>query len=411
MPEHVDYLIVGGGVAGGHAAYAIRKRDRTGRMVVVSDESQLPYDRVPLSKEYLAGKRKRKELFFKRDSYYSRNKVEVIRRHRAEALDVSSKTIRLDDGRKLSYKRLLLATGGRPRKLQLPGSDLAGIYYLRSLEDCDAIRKASSGADEVVIIGGGFIGCEVAATLRSKGLKVTLVEMAEHLLGAAIDEKTARWIQEYHSKNGVNVMTKTTVSGFVGRDGRVTGLKLGGGGVAPADFLAVGVGITPNTEIAEGAGLKVERGVVVDERLRTSAPGVYAAGDIARFYSPILKRVMRVEHYDVAEKQGAVAGSNMAGGRAAFNELPYFFSNQYDLEINAYGDLSSRTSVVLRGEMNSKAGFLQFYFNGKVLDGVLSINRDWAEIEEARALVERRKEFTDPSAIGDESRALEGGRT
>ncbi|MDG7028029.1 MAG: FAD-dependent oxidoreductase, partial [Nitrososphaerota archaeon] len=241
MPDHADYLIVGGGVAGGHATYAIRKQDRTGRIVVVSDERQFPYDRVPLSKEFLAGKRKRKELFFKGNSYYSRNKVEVIRERRAEALDISSKTLRLDNGQAFSYKRLLLATGGRPRKLQLPGSDLAGIYYLRTLEDCDAIRNASSGAGEAVIVGGGFIGCEVAATLRGRGLKVTLVELADHLLGAAIDEKTAGWIQEYHTKQGVKVLTKMTVNEFVGKDGQVARVKLGGGLVVPADFVIVGV--------------------------------------------------------------------------------------------------------------------------------------------------------------------------
>ncbi|MDG7026324.1 MAG: FAD-dependent oxidoreductase [Nitrososphaerota archaeon] len=406
MPDHVDYLIVGGGVAGGHAAYAIRKQDRTGRIVVVSDEMQFPYDRVPLSKEFLAGKRKRRELFFKGDAYYPRNKVEVIRERRTEALDISSKTVRLDDGQAFSYRRLLLATGGRPRKLELPGSDLAGIYYLRTLEDCDAIRKASSDASRAVIVGGGFIGCEVAATLRGRGLKVTLVELGDHLLGAAIDEKTAGWIQGYHIKQGVKVLTKTTVDEFVGKDGRVTGVKLGGGLVVPADFVVVGVGIIPNIAIAEKAGLKVDRGIIVDRRLRTSAADVYAAGDVARFYSPILKRVMRVEHYDVAERQGAVAGSNMAGRSASFDELPYFFSNQYDLEINAYGDLSSRTSTILRGDLDSKVGFLRFYFNGTVLDGVLSVNREWDEIEKAKALVERRRPIADPSAVGDESRAL-----
>ncbi|MDG6945808.1 MAG: FAD-dependent oxidoreductase [Nitrososphaerota archaeon] len=406
MPNRIDYLIIGGGVAGGHAAYAIRKQDRTGKIVVVSDEKQLPYDRVPLSKEFLAGKRKRRELFFKGDAYYPRNKVEVIRERRAEALDISSKTVRLDDGQAFSYRRLLLATGGRPRKLELPGSDLAGIYYLRTLEDCDAIRKASSDASRAIIVGGGFIGCEVAATLRGRGLKVTLVELADRLLGAAIDERTAGWIQEYHIKQGVKVLTKTTVDEFVGKDGRVTDVKLGGGLVVPADFVVVGVGIIPNIAIAEEAGLKVDRGIIVDGRLRTSAADVYAAGDVARFYSPILKRVMRVEHYDVAERQGAVAGSNMAGRSASFDELPYFFSNQYDLEINAYGDLSSRTSTILRGDLDSRDGFLQFYFNGTVLDGVLSVNREWDEIEKAKELVESRKPIADPSAVGDESRAL-----
>lgn len=403
MPERVDYLIVGGGVAGGHAAYAIRGRSKDGRVALVTQETQLPYDRVPLSKEYLAAKRKRGKLFFKGDSYYPRNRVEVIMGRRAEELDVSRKTVRLDDGQTLSYERLLLATGGRPRRLQLPGSDLEGVLYLRTLEDSEAIRKASRDAGEAVIVGGGFIGCEVAATLRSKGLKVTLVELAPRLLGGAIDEETARWIQGYHSNQGVKVLTGTAVSGFVGKGGRVQGVRLAGGEVIPADFAAVGVGIVLNTEIAEGAGLKVDGGVVVDERLRTSARGVYAAGDIARFYSPIMKRTMRVEHYDVAEKQGTVAGLNMTGKKAAFREIPYFFSSQYDLEINAYGDLTSRTSTFTRGEMGSESGFLQFYFSGMALDGVLSVNRDWEEIEEARALVERRKEFPDPSVVSNES--------
>ena len=406
MPDSADYVILGGGVAGGHAVFGIRKLDKSGRIVVVNAEDQFPYDRPPLSKEYLAGKMKRRELFFRADSYFSRNKVEFVKGRQAQGLDVSRRSVTLDDGSELSYGRLLLATGGTARKLDLPGSDLGGILYLRTLQDCDAIRSAAKNSKRVAIIGGGFIGCELAATLTGRGLKVTLVEVAPRLLSAAIDEETSRWIQDRHSKNGVKVLTGTKAVCYRGKAGRVNGVDLDGGDIITTKYVAVGVGITPNSALAEKAGLKVDRGVVVDARLKTSADGVYAAGDVARFYSPIFNRYLRVEHVDVAQKQGAVAGTNMAGKTESFDELPYFFSNQFDLEINAYGDLSQHTDVVRRGPLDPKRGFIQFYFDGATLNGILSVNADWNEIERAKALIEGRKDFPDPAALSDESRTL-----
>ena len=406
MPEPIDYLIVGGGVAGGHAVFEIRKRDKSGTILVVNEEDQLPYDRPPLSKEYLARKKKRRELFFRADSYYPRKKVEVLREHRVKSIDASHRNITLDDGREIPYRSMLLATGGRVRKLEVPGSDLEGIYYLRTLQDCDIIRKAASGSKTVAIVGGGFIGCEVTATLRSKGLKVTLVEVSSHLLSAAIDEETSEWIREYHSKKGVDVLTNASVSGFIGKNGRVNGVELKTGKVIPAEFVVVGIGIIPNTELGENAGLKVDKGLVVDEYLKTSDHNIYAAGDIARFYSPIFKRYLRVEHVDVAQRQGTAAGANMAGRKRAFDELPYFFSNQFDLEINAYGDLSQHTTVVRRGQMDAKTGFIQFYFDGPTLNGILSVNADWNEIERAKTLILMRKDFAHPSILSDESKTL-----
>src|ERR1700730_14908632 len=264
MLELVEYLIVGGGVAGGHAIFEIRKHDKSGRIVVVNGENQLPYDRPPLSKEYLAGKKKRREVYFRADSYYKRNKVEFIKGHRVQDIDTSDRSLTLDDGRKFKFKSLLIATGGRVRKLELPGSDLEGVYYLRTIEDCDVIKKAAvPKSKSVVILGGGFIGCEVAATLRSKGLKVTLLEMSTHLLSAAIDEETADWIQAYHSKKGVNVLTNASATRFLGQNGRVKGVELKDGKTLAADFVVVGIGIIPNTELAEHAGIKVDEGILV----------------------------------------------------------------------------------------------------------------------------------------------------
>jgi 3-phenylpropionate/trans-cinnamate dioxygenase ferredoxin reductase component len=406
MPEAIDYLIVGGGVAGGHAVFEIRKYDKSGTILVVNEEDQFPYDRPPLSKEYLAGKKKRRELFFRADSYYRRNRVEVLRKHRVKSIDASHRNITFDDGREIPYKSLLLATGGRVRKLEVTGSDLEGIYYLRTLQDCDIIRKAASDSRKVAIVGGGFIGCEVAATLRSKGLKVTLIEMSSHLLNAAIDEETADWIREYHSKKGVHVLTNASVSGFIGKNGRVYEVELKDGKVIPAEIVVVGIGIIPNTELAEDARLRVDKGLLVDEYLKTSGHNIYAAGDIARFYSPIFKRYLRVEHVDVAQRQGATAGANMTGRKKAFDELPYFFSNQFDLEINAYGDLSQHTTVVRRGQMDAKKGFIQFYLDGPTLNGILCVNADWNEIERAKTLILMRKDFAHPSILSDESKAL-----
>jgi 3-phenylpropionate/trans-cinnamate dioxygenase ferredoxin reductase component len=406
MAETTDYLIVGGGVAGGHAVFQIRKMDKRGKITVVNTEDQFPYDRPPLSKEYLAGKMKQKDLFFRADSYYSKNKVRFIAGHDVRVIDASGRTATLDDGREVSWRRLLLATGGRVRRLEVPGSELEGVHYLRTLKDSESLRRAASHAKRAVIIGGGFIGCEVAATLMGRGVRVTLVELAPRLLSAAIDEETSHWIQEYHSKRGVKVITGVAANRFLGMEGRVTGVELKDGEVIPADFVVVGVGIVPNTALAEASGLKVDRGIVVDEHLRTSAEGIYAAGDVARFYSPIYKKYMRVEHVDVAQKEGAVAGLNMTGQEKAFDELPYFFSNQFDLEINAFGDLSQHTSIVRRGSLNAKTGFIQFYFDGQVLNGILSVNADWKEIERAKGLIESRRAFTDPSILSDESRML-----
>jgi 3-phenylpropionate/trans-cinnamate dioxygenase ferredoxin reductase subunit len=334
--------------------------------------------------------------------------VEVIKGHRVQSIETSNRNLTLDDGTEFKCKVLLIALGGHVRKLELPGSDLDRIYYLRTIEDCDIIKKASaSKSKKVVIIGGGFIGCEVAATLKSKGLNVTLIEMSSHLLSAAIDNETADWIQAYHSKKGVNVLTNASVSRFIGKDGHVARVELKDGKIMDADFVVVGIGIILNTELVESAGIRVDNGIVVDEYLETNVHGVYAAGDIARFYSPIFERHLRVEHVDVAQKQGTIAGRNMTGlKKTPFDELPYFFSNQFDLEINAYGDLSKHNTVIRKGKLAAKTGFIQFYFEGSILNGILSVNADWKEIEKAKALLASRKGIPNPSILADESKTL-----
>ncbi|MDG6933230.1 MAG: FAD-dependent oxidoreductase [Nitrososphaerota archaeon] len=384
-----DYVIVGGGISGGFASFSIRKHDKRGSIALVGAEPHLPYDRVPLSKEFVRWERPLEELFFKREEFYRRNKVDLYRGHLAVKLNRMKREIVLDDGGRIGYEKLLLATGGRPRKLDIPGSHYDGIFYLRNLEDSIAIRQRIPLAKKAVVVGGGFIGCELAASLTTRGIETTIIEVMPHILGRAIDQKTSEWLKKYHESKGTKVITQTSVIGFQGENGRVTGVKTSDNKLIQADLVAIGAGIVLNLNLAEDAGLKVENGVVVNQKLRSNDSHIFAAGDIARFYSPLLDRYMRVEHYDVAEKHGTIAGANMTGEQLEYDEPPYFFSDQYDISINAFGDLSKPTRIVTKGRLSSK-GFIEYYLEGNKLAAILSINGDWDEIEKAKAKIGTR---------------------
>lgn len=394
-------------MSGGYAVQTLRQRNPMSRVMLVTEENNLPYDRVPLSKGFLVGSVKRESVFLKKREFYDQNKIEVAMGRRVTGLDENARTVTLEDGREMTYKQLLLATGGRPRKLPIPGGDLQGIYYLRTLEDSEILRALMPHNQRVAIIGGGFIGCELAAAFLKKGLDVTIVEMMPFLLNVAFDAETARWITGYFAKRGAKLEMNATAAQFVEDSGRVVAVETKDGRRVPADFVCVGIGIAPNTELAEKAGLRVEKGIVVDEHLKTSAEGVYAAGDVARFYSPMYKRHLRVEHYDVAVKHGKIAGANMAGDNQAFNEPPHFFSFMFDLVCKAYGDLSHHDQILHRGELESEKGFLQFYMEAGRINAVLSMNRDPDELKVARSLLASRQIFEDTSGLTDESRSLQ----
>ncbi|MGI0084469.1 MAG: NAD(P)/FAD-dependent oxidoreductase, partial [Nitrososphaerales archaeon] len=361
MSEITKYLIIGGGLSSGFAVDGIRELDVDGKITLVTKEHHIPYNRVVLSKGYLRGEIARDELFFKKEEFYRNNKVDLIQGREVTSLNTKNNMIELDDHQKFTYSRLLLATGGRARKLSIPGSELRGTYYLRTIEDSDALQEIASSSQRAVIIGGGFIGCEVAASLASKGLEVTILERAKHLLSAVIDDGTGEWIDSYFRNKGVRVITSCSVSRIIGENGRVVAIEIEDGKKVDTDFVLIGVGLVPNEELAESAGLKVEKHIVVNEFMETSVEGVYAAGDVTRFYCPLFYRYLHVEHYDVAVKQGQIAGTNMAGGRKAFDEVPFFFSEAFDLAINAYGDLAHRTKIVKRGARELQNGFLEFY--------------------------------------------------
>lgn len=400
-----EYVIVGGGLAGFNAIPAIRERDRDGHILLVTDEAERPYDRVPLSKRYLQGALSREGVFLRPMEFYAENHVELVTGHKASHLDTAAHTVALDDGRSIQYSKLLLATGGQPRRLPLPGANLPGIHYLRTLRDSDAVKDAMTRAKRLVVVGGGFIGCEVAAAGVMKGLDTTVVEVGPYLLNMAFDEPAARWVTEFLLSKGMKTRCGERAARFLEEGGRLSGIETSGGTTLPADLVVVGVGLAPNTDLATAAGLSVDNGIVVNARLETSAPDVYAAGDVARFYAPVFERHLRVEHYDVAVRHGKVAGANMAGASVTFTDLPYFFSDMFELRIHVHGILSDHDRVALRGErkLTDQGGFVQFYLKGSRVMAYLGVNRKLKDERAAQRMIASRRAFEDTKPLEDMS--------
>ncbi len=403
--DAAKYVIVGGGLAGFNAIPAIRERDAEGGILLVTEETERPYDRVPLSKRYLQGALSRDGVFLRPLEFFEENRVELATATKATALDLKARTVSLQDGRRIRFERLLLATGGSPRRLPLPGADLEGIHYLRTLEDSDALKEAMTRAKQLAVVGGGFIGCEVAAAGLMKGLEATVVEVGAYLLNLAFDEPTGRWVMDYLSGKGMKIQCGERATKFLGDGGRVRGVETSTGAIIPADLVVVGVGLIPNTDLAAAAGLQVDNGIVVNERLETNTAGVYAAGDVARFYSPLFEKHLRVEHYDVAVRHGKVAGANMAGGSQAFTELPYFFSDMFELRIHVHGILTDHDRILLRGErkLTEQGGFVQFYMKGDRVWAYLGVNRKLKEERAAQKLILSGRHFGDSAPLVDPS--------
>jgi 3-phenylpropionate/trans-cinnamate dioxygenase ferredoxin reductase component len=402
--EQVPYVIIGGGLAGVAAADAIRRRDKTGRLILMCAEPHPPYDRVPLSKDYLLGNIERQQVFLRQPRFYERNNIELLHQA-ATALDLQARLVTLADGSQIGFEKLLLATGGRPRRLPIPGAHLQGAFYLRNLEDTETIQQAVRQARRAVVVGGGFIGCELAAGFTQLGLETTIVELTPAVLSLVLDAETSHFIEAYLRQRGVTILTNTAAAHLLEEHGRVKALYTNTGTELAADLVAIGVGILPNTELASAAGLTVENGVVVNEYLE-AASGVYAAGDMARYYSPVLGRHLRVEHYDVALQHGRTAGANMTGAQQPYTELPYFFSHMGDLHIDVVGDMGRREHSVRRGPLALDPGFAQGYFADGLLQAVLCINGEGEFIQAARERIAQRQPVADPAAFADPTREL-----
>jgi 3-phenylpropionate/trans-cinnamate dioxygenase ferredoxin reductase subunit len=393
MTDERTFVIVGASLTGAKAAETLRAEGFTGRIVLVGEETDRPYERPPLSKGYLLGKEPRDKAYVHDAQWYANHDVDLVLGVRATSLDAKAHTITLDDVEPLRYDKLLLATGSRVRRLDLPGTDNLGIRYLRTITEADAILYDLREGAQVLVVGAGWIGLEVAAAARAHGASVDMVVRGRLPLQAVLGPEVARVYANLHRARGVTLHIESGVREFGGAGGRVTHAVLDNGTEVPVDLVIVGVGIIPATELAEAAGLDVDDGIVTDQYLRTSDPDIYAAGDVASSVNPLLDRRIRVEHWANALNGGKSVARSMLGQDAVYDRVPYFYSDQYDLgmEYSGYVDREEGyDSVVFRGDPSIADGkapeFLAFWVKrGRVLAGMNA--NVWDVQNEIQALV------------------------
>lgn len=406
--EKYRYVIIGGGLAGQRACDGIRNVDTEGNIALVCAEAHLPYERPALSKGYLTGQEGLEHVLIKGEDYYEEQGIALLLGIAAIGLSPTERLVTLEDGLQIGYEKLLLATGGSPIRLPLPGSELEGVFVLRTIEDADRIREAAQAGRRAVVLGGSFLGSEVTASLLTMGLEVAMVFPEERLLQRVFPEAASAHLRALFEAKGARILSANKPACFEG-DGGVQRVVLEDGTVLPTDLVVMGVGIRLNTKLAQEAGLEMaERGaVVVDAYLRTSDANIYAVGDIAAWPSSTFGKTLRVEHWDVARRQGRRAGSNMAGDEKRYASLPYFYSDIFDLNIEAWGDLSAWDRVVLRGDLEANR-FAYYYFAGGTLTGVLASGRPKTELDPMQALVKARPGYEAVAArLADESVELE----
>jgi 3-phenylpropionate/trans-cinnamate dioxygenase ferredoxin reductase component len=388
MSEHKrTYVIVGAGMAGAKSAEALRAEGFDGRIVLIGDEDERPYERPPLSKGFLRGELDREKLYVHPESFYAEHDIELRPGTRAQAVDVDARQVVLAEGDRLRFDRLLLATGAKPRRLGLDGVDLTGVHYLRELSDAYALRAAFGRSRRLVVIGGGWIGAEVAASARQLGLEVAIVEPAEVMLERALGRELGGFYGELHRDNGVELHTGAMPVRLDG-DERVSAVRLQDGRRLECDLVLVGIGVIPRTELAERAGILVENGIIATRQLETSVPGIFVAGDVASAQHPFYGRRVRVEHWANALNQPAVAAQSMLGKPAAYDRLPYFFSDQYDVGMEFVGDPAGSDELVFRGDLAQRE-FIAFWLSqGRVIAG-MNVNV-WDVVDDIKALINSR---------------------
>jgi 3-phenylpropionate/trans-cinnamate dioxygenase ferredoxin reductase subunit len=391
MTTQVPFVIVGGGLAGAKAAETLRAEGFDGPVVLVAGEAEVPYERPPLSKGYLLGKAEREGARVHAADWYAAQDVELRTGVRATHLDPAAHRLTLEDGEELAYARLLLATGSSPRRLPVPGADLDGVRYLRTLADSDSLlADLSGGGRRVVIVGAGWIGLEVAAAARHHGNDVTVVEPQPTPLHAVLGPEMGAVFARLHRDHGVDLFTDTVVREFRGSGGRVESVATDAHAGLAADVVVVGIGAIPNVDLAASAGLEVDNGVVTDHALRTSAADVFAAGDVASSFHPLYGRYVRVEHWANALNGGPAAARSMLGQDVVYDRVPYFFTDQYDLGMEYSGLGGPGDTVVTRGNPDD-GEFIAFWLeNGRVTAG-MNVNV-WDVTDPIQELIRTRRQ-------------------
>jgi 3-phenylpropionate/trans-cinnamate dioxygenase ferredoxin reductase subunit len=411
MTNDQTHVIVGASLAGAKAAETLRAAGFDGRVVLVGAEDERPYERPPLSKDYLRGEVDREKVYVHGEGFYSEHDIELRLGTTAVDLNASRKELTLDDGDRLSYDRLLLATGSEPRRLTIPGADLDGVLYLRSVHDSDLLRERLDRGGAVVVVGAGWIGAEVAASARQRGLEVTVIEPASVPLERVMGTEVGAIYRDIHTEHGVQMLMGTGVEAFEG-DEAVERVRTSDGRVVECDFVVVGVGVQPRLQLAAQAGLDVDNGILVDEHLETSVPGVFAAGDVANARHPFYGERIRVEHWANALHQGPAAARNMLGQTVPFDRLPYFFSDQYEVGMEYSGFARDWDRVVFRGDLASRE-FIAFWINDERVVAGMNVNV-WDVNDPIRRLISERvivddRRLADPEVPIDQLVAAQRG--
>jgi 3-phenylpropionate/trans-cinnamate dioxygenase ferredoxin reductase subunit len=411
----VDYLLIGGGLAAASAAEELRKRDDKGSIVIVTTEPWLPYNRPPLSKEYLRGEIGADGtygdggIYVQLPDWYKEQRIEVQTSTEALVLDTKRQVVTLTDNKELGYRTLLLATGGRPRTLNIPGNNLQGVYLLRTLTDANILRAQLTSGKRIVMIGSGFIGLEVAASALSKGAQVTIVEPQERIWPAMVSPEMSAYFKQQFEKRGAQTYYGYSATAFnAGSDGKLASVRISpaqGSGQAQdiaCDIAIVAIGIRLNTELAATANLEIDpkHGIVVDEHLETSVADIFAAGDVAAYPDPYAGR-MHFEHWDNAIASAQLAAANMLGGEEPYRHIPYFFSDQFDLSINMLGYPSNSAQIVTRGYMNANK-FTALYVQDGSLRAAFMINDD-AQMDLIRDLIAAGAPVSNPQDLSNPS--------
>ena len=404
MTRERTFVIAGAGLAGAKAAETLRSEGFDGRVVLIGTEPERPYERPPLSKDYLRGEAVRDRLYVHSAGFYERHDIELRTAATVTGLDASAQTVTLGDGELLGYDQLLLATGAGARRLPVAGGDLDGVLYLRSVADCDALRGRLSTSASVVIAGAGWIGCEVAASARQLGLDVTVIEPATVPLERALGERIGAMYLDLHAGHGVRMLMGTGVTAFEGTDA-VERVLTADGRTVDCDLVVVGAGAQPNVALAAQARLRIDDGILVDEHLRTSASGIFAAGDVAKAYSPSRAQWIRVEHWANALNQGRAAARSMLGHpEQPYDRVPYFYSDQYDVAMEYSGFAHGFDRMVLRGDPASHE-LVAFWLAGDRVVAGMGVNT-WSATEPIRALI-REQTPVDDAALEDPDVPLE----
>lgn len=395
-------VVIGAGHAGGQVVASLRQEGYEGEIVLIGEENSPPYQRPPLSKAYLSGEQPLERILIRPQKFYDDKNIDLRLGVRVTAIDRDARTVTLDSGETLEWTHLVLATGSHVRRLPLPGVELPGVHYLRTITDVDAIRAELAPGKRLVIVGGGYIGLEVAAVALKAGLDVTVLEMEQRILQRVTTAAMSEYYHDVHTKAGVKIRCEAAASEILGARS-VEAVKCRDGSEIPADLVIIGVGILPTTDLAEAAGLEVDNGILVDDHCRTSDPDIYAVGDCTNHPSALLDRRLRLESVPNANEQGKVAAANICGKDVTYDAVPWFWSDQYDLKLQMVGFSTDADTEVVRGDPEGGA-FARFYLRDGVVIAVDAVNSPREFMAAKQLVAEKRK--VDPAALADASIAM-----